>query len=160
MLRQIDIVDAFLNGELEEEIFMKQPEGFIQPGTDKLVYRLVKALYGLKQAGRVWNKRLDSFLVKNLKFVRLQADPCVYLKKNPHDNKFAILGIHVDDILMAHNSKELSDQIVTDLADGFETTDLGYPSRLLGMRITQDPSTGSISLDQEAYIKETLKRFT
>ncbi|RAN86172.1 hypothetical protein B5P41_30820, partial [Bacillus sp. SRB_28] len=77
-LRQIDIVGAFLNGNIDGDIYMKQPDGFIEPGQGNLVCKLQKALYGLKQAGMIWNQQLDDFLVNKLHFRRTIADPCLY----------------------------------------------------------------------------------
>jgi hypothetical protein len=156
-LHQVDIVGAFLNGTLEEEIYMRQPEGGIEPGKEDMVYMLMKALYGLKQSGRVWNKRFDKFITEKQHFVRLKADPCVYVKTS--DSSFLLLGLHVDDIIMSHNDLSLSQDVIKALSSEFEITDLGLPVRLLGMRISRSSPTGSISIDQTAYVEETLKRF-
>ena len=72
-VHQMDVRTAFLNGELAEEIYMKQPEGTVKPGQEHLVWKLKRALYGLKQAPRMWNKRLDKFL-SSKRFVRCEAD--------------------------------------------------------------------------------------
>jgi len=156
-LRHVDIVGAFLNGEMEEQVFMKQPDGFVEPGKEHLACELLKALYGLKQAGMVWNKRFNNFLVDKLGFRQVSADPCVYtLKKGEY---FVILGVHVDDTLMVHNNSDLCDRIVKGISSEFEITDLGEPKRLLGMRIRRPSAVGSIRLDQHAYTLELLKRF-
>jgi hypothetical protein len=155
-LRQIDVVGAFLQGNMEEQVFMKQPEGFVEKDKEHMVCELLKALYGLKQAGMIWNKTFNSFLTTTLGFSRVSADPCIYyLREDAH---LIIIGIHVDDALMVHNSNPLCDRIVAALRSRFEITDLGEPSRLLGMRISRDEN-GSINLDQESYVDELLKRF-
>lgn len=156
-LRQIDIVGAFLNGTLQEEIYMKQPGMNTEQSKDNMVYLLRKALYGLKQSGRVWNDRFDKFITQKLLFVRIKADPCVYVRIS--GSSFQLMGLHVDDILMAHNDLALADKTVLALASEFEITDLGMPVRLLGMRVSRPSPTGPISIDQTAYIEETLKRF-
>ncbi len=78
-LEQMDVKTAFLHGELEEDIYMEQPEGFVVPGKENLVCRLKKSLYGLKQSPRQWYKRFDSFMLSQ-KFRRSNYDSCVYVK--------------------------------------------------------------------------------
>ncbi|RAN66229.1 hypothetical protein B5P40_32135, partial [Bacillus sp. SRB_8] len=80
-LRQLDVVGAFLQAELPEEIYMVQPEGFISEDP-KLVCRLKKSLYGLKQAGLVWNDTINRFITETLHFKRLSSDACVYVKRS------------------------------------------------------------------------------
>ena len=155
-LRHVDIVGAFLNGDMEEQVFMKQPEGFVDPGKQHMVCELLKALYGLKQAGMVWNKRFSTFLTETLRFKQLCADPCIYILRR--DAKLIVLGLHVDDTLMVHNDDDMCDEVVRTIASEFEITDMGTPTRLLGMRVRRSPTDASISLDQEAYIAELLKR--
>jgi len=79
-IRQIDIVGAFLNGYLDEEIYMNPPKGLEDESDSGLVWQLVKALYGLKQSGRVWNQRIHDFLTTDLQFIRVRADPCIYIR--------------------------------------------------------------------------------
>jgi transposase InsO family protein len=95
-LHQMDVRTAYLHGELEEEIYMKQPTGFTKPGTEGMVCRLNKSLYGLRQAGRVWNKRIDVEL-KALGFAPIHADPCVYAYKR--GSVMLIISLYVDDLL-------------------------------------------------------------
>ncbi len=95
-IHQMDVKTAFLNGDLEKEIYMEQPEGFTQEG-EHLVCKLHKSLYGLKQSPRAWNQKLDAFL-KNIKFVRSDADFNVYVAK-VGDVKFFIV-IYVDDLIL------------------------------------------------------------
>ncbi|GJW04000.1 retrovirus-related pol polyprotein from transposon TNT 1-94 [Tanacetum coccineum] len=95
-LEQLDVKTVFLHGNLEEEIYMLQPEGFKQKGKENLVCRLNKSLYGLKQAPRCWYKRFDSF-IRSLEYNRLHADPCAYFKRDIRDEDLGpanmILGI-------------------------------------------------------------------
>jgi len=156
-LRQIDVVGAFLNGDIDGDIYMKQPDGFTVSGKERLVCKLSKALYGLKQAGMIWNQQLDNFLVDKLHFRRTIADPCVYFQKQ--DNFMAIILVHVDDIIIAHNDLSLCDSIVSSLKSKWNVTDLGEPSRVLGMQLERSDQTGSIFLHQQEYIEELLVRF-
>ena len=100
-LHQVDVTTAFLNGKLEEEVFMKQPEGFVAKGQEHLVCQLKKSLYGLKQSPRCWNIALDKHL-KGIGFVQVESDPCIY--RTSSGEPFFI-GVYVDDIVMASKSK-------------------------------------------------------
>ena len=103
-LRQADVVGAFLQGKLDEEIYMKPPKGAPGSTRDDRVWLLLKSLYGLKQAGRVWNQRLHTFLVNQCKFIRTCADPYIYTKRD--GSILMIIAVHVDDMLIAHNHDE------------------------------------------------------
>ena len=109
-LHQMDITTAFLNGDLKEEVYMRQPEGFVAKGQERLVCRLKKSLYGLKQAPRCWNQVLDSQL-KAMGFDQSPSDPCIYTSKT--DDDFFVLAVYVDDILLAGKSKEKIEAITT-----------------------------------------------
>src|ERR1700678_1444973 len=97
-IRQIDIKGAYLNGNLQEQVYMHQPEGY-DDGSGK-VCLLVKTLYGLKQSGREWNKELDKQL-KGIAFTNLWSDPCAYIQRNHHSlhHSLEILTVWVDDLL-------------------------------------------------------------
>ena len=94
-IMQLDIKTAFLYGDLKEEIYLEQPEGFVIPGKEKEVCRLHKGIYGLKQASRVWNLKFNNFLI-NFGLKRCISDPCVYYREQP-DGEFTIVIIYVDD---------------------------------------------------------------
>ena len=81
IIKQIDIKTAFLNGLVEEEIYINQPEGYIKKGNENLVCRLIKSIYGLKQASRNWNKEISSFLI-SIDFYKLQSDECLFFNKS------------------------------------------------------------------------------
>jgi hypothetical protein len=156
-LRQADVVSAFLNGEIDAEIFMKQPEGFEDSNLPDHVCLLQKGLYGLKQAGHLWNKKLDKFITTTLGLTKTLSDPCLYYKK---DGKSRILlSLHVDDMIFAHNNDDEVEQMLSQLHKAFGISDLGSPEKILGVRIRRDGNTGSIYLDQQLYIEETIARF-
>lgn len=96
-LQQMDMKTVFLYGDLGEEIYMQQPQGFEVKGKEKLVCKLQKSLYGLKQALRQCYKKFDSFM-KNNGFLRCEADCCCYIKR--FDNSYIILLFYVDDMLI------------------------------------------------------------
>ncbi|XXG65136.1 hypothetical protein AAC387_Pa05g2916 [Persea americana] len=96
-IHQMDVKTAFLNGELDEEIYMEQPEGFNVPGQTKKVCRLVKSLYGLKQAPKQWHEKFDSLMMSN-GFKINECDKCVYVKNT--NNGCVIICLYVDDLLI------------------------------------------------------------
>ena len=102
-LEWVDVKTAFLHGELEEEIYMDQPEGFIVPGKEKFVCKLKRSLYGLKQSPRQWYKRFDSFMIAH-GFKRSTYDNCVYNKSV--DGSPIYLVLYVDDMLVTAKGKK------------------------------------------------------
>ena len=98
-IHQMDVKTAFLNGDLEEEIYLEQPKGFIVPGQEQKVCRLIKSLYGLKQAPKQWHAKFDEVMLSN-GFKINECDKCVYVKQT--QNCFAILCLYVDDELKSH----------------------------------------------------------
>jgi hypothetical protein len=132
-LRSVDISHAYINGTLEEEIYMQQPDGFPfgEPGD---VLRLVKSLYGLKQAGRVWFLELSRVL-KEEGFTRLKADASLFLWKK--DDIRIVMPVFTDDITIASPSTASADQVVAKLSEDFKLHDLGPPSMAPWQRDSQ-----------------------
>lgn len=152
-LRQYDVVGAYLNADLDEEIYMRQPPGY--DDRSGKVLRLQKALYGLKQGGRKWNQHLNRVLVEELKFTRLDSDACVYVKANKLG--LILVGVHVDDMISAADAPELSAELETGLRKHFKITDLGEPQLLLGLEVSRIGR--SITLRQTQFILSALKRY-
>ena len=152
-MQSIDISSAFLNGELEEEVYMKQPQGFEQLGPE-YVCKLKKAIYGLKQAGRQWNKKLHATLVL-LGYKRLESDRSVYVYAK--DSVLVIIPIFIDDITLAGNSQSAIQKIIKNLQSHFKLRDLGPTSFLLGIKVTRDLDHHSIALSQTQYIIDMFK---
>ena len=150
-IQQMDVKGAYLNGILKEKVYMRQPEGY-EDGTGR-VCELIKTLYGLKQSGREWNRELDVKL-KKFGFQRLRSDPCVYIKRNGDD--IMIITVWVDDLLLITNSNELMERTKSDLRTEWEMTDLGEPTKIIGVEITQTDDT--ITLSQKVYIESILER--
>ena len=157
-IHQIDVKSAFLNGDLDEEIYMRQPEGFQVPGQENKVCRLRKALYGLKQASRQWHRKLNTAL-RDLGFEKSAGDSSVHVMFRQGGDSITILIVYVDDITLMGDSIEQIQLIKKQLANSFELTDLGEISYYLGLRITRDRTNRTISLDQEKYIQDILSRF-
>ena len=156
-LVQMDVKTAFLHGDLHEDIYMQQPEGFIEKGREHLVCKLKKSLYGLKQAPREWYHKFHSFMLSQ-GYRRSDIDHCLYTKR-AKDGSLLILILYVDDMLLAGtNINELA-ALKSKLNDTFDMKDLGDASHILGMRIVRDRDKKLLYLSQAEYIDKVLKRF-
>ena len=121
-LHQMDVKTAFLNGKLDEEIYMEQLVGFVIQGQEHKVCRLLKSIYGLKQSSRQRNIQLHN-VVMSRNFEIFEKNHCVYIKKSK--DKFVILSLYVDDILIVENNKEYILEIKGWLSSKFEMKDMG-----------------------------------
>lgn len=155
-LHQMDVKTAFLNGDLHEDVYMTQPEGFISKGQEHLVCKLKKSIYGLKQASRQWYLKFDEVMKKN-DFIRNQVDQCIYLKMSGRN--FIILVLYVDDILLASNNVDLLHETKRLFSRHFDMKDLGEASYVIGIEIHRDRTRGTLGLSQRAYIERVLSRF-
>ncbi|GJR28224.1 retrotransposon protein, putative, ty1-copia subclass [Tanacetum coccineum] len=153
---QMDVKTAFLNGHLSEEVYMEQPEGFVNPKYPNHVCKLKRSIYGLKQASRQWNKRFDDE-IKKFGFTQNPDEPCVYLKAS--GSYVAILILYVDDILLMGNNIPMLQDVKSYLGRSFAMKDLGDAAYILGIKIYRDRSKRLIGLCQSAYIEKILKRF-
>lgn len=157
---QLDIRTAFLYGELQEEIYMEQPEGFIIPGKEEHVCRLLKSIYGLKQASRAWNRKFNDFILK-FGLSQCQADPCVYFRHQrmgEEDEEFTILIIYVDDGIIFSNKKHILNDILDHLKTVFQIRTLPA-DRFIGVDITRNRPERSIYLSQPEYIQKITEKF-
>ena len=153
---QMDVKIAFLNRNLDEDMYMTQPKRFVDPQSTKTICKLQKSIYGLKQASRSWNIRFDE-VVKALGFVKNEEEPCVYKKINGSALVFLIL--YVDDILLIGNDIPMLESVKTSLKNSFSMKDLGEAAYILGIRIYRDRSKRLIGFSQSTYIDKVLKRF-
>ena len=129
-VHHMDVKCSFLNGDLIEEIYMQQPQGF---ATDhSLVCRLRKSLYGIKQAPRAWYAKIDSFLL-SLNFVRCKSDSNVYLKVI--NGSLMIIVLYVDDLLITGSSQPEIGSLKGAMNQAFSMTDLGLLSQFWGLRL-------------------------
>jgi hypothetical protein len=152
----MDVKTAFLNGDLEEEIYMVQPEGFVKPGEEHLVCKLIKSLYGLKQSSRAWNKKLHVELTKR-GFTRCEADHSVYFKRDEAGQVYLL--VYVDDIIILADSQVALQACKDALSTTFKMTDLGETSHFLGMEVHRDREARLMYLHQAAYIRAMLERY-
>ena len=149
-LRQIDVKGAYLNGTLEEDIYMRQPKGFIKRGEEHFVCKLHKSLYGLKQLGRVWHNTLKDHMI-SIGFVRGNSDSSIFFKYN-QNSIIVIVGWYVDNGLIAVDTKTTMEEVVKDICRTFTIQDLGEPIHLLGIKIDHNRNSGVIKLSQPTYI--------
>ena len=156
-LHQMDVKTAFLNGELDEEIYMDQPTGFVKEGNKHKVCKLLKSIYGLKQSSRQWYFCFQEVVLSN-GFTMIDEDNCVYTKRSK--GKFIIMSLYVDDILIAGNDKEFVMEIKAWLSSNFEMKDMGEAAYILGVMISRNRSNKLLSMSQETYIKKILERFS
>lgn len=156
-IQQMDVKTAFLYGELVEEIYMKQPEGFVKEGSEGKVCLLRKGLYGLKQSGRVWNELVDSFITSN-NMRRCTSDTCVYV--GSFCGKMFIIAIYVDDALLFADFNDPQMLIIKgNFKKAFKMEDLGPVNQMLGWNITRDRMERTISISQSKLINSILNDF-
>lgn len=155
LVHQMDVVTAFLNGDLEEEIFMEQPEGYVQPGQEDMVCKLKKSLYGLKQSPRCWNQKFVTS-VRSLGFVPSDADPCIFVKRHS-DDEMSIIAVYVDDLIIMTTTVEEMQRIKASLSKNFKMKDLGSLHYCLGISVEQHED--GIKLSQKQYIEKLLERY-
>jgi len=155
-VHSMDVSSAFLNGDLDEEIYMAQPEGFAAQGQEHLVCHLKKSLYGLKQSPRQWYQKLHSTL-SELGFSRCASDHCVWIwAKNGIK---VIIPVYVDDLTIACNNSPALKRIKEELKKRYKMHDLGPIACILGIEITRDRANRKMYLSQRKHIKDVLDRF-
>eukprot|EP00253_Pinus_taeda_P030330 PITA_30330 len=131
---QMDVKTTFLHGDLEEEIYIEQPQGFIVKGKKEMVCKLKKSLYGLKQSPRMWHRKFDTF-IQGLIFTRSKEDHCVYFKLI--GDCVIYLVLNVDDMLLVGNDKEIIQDLNTQLSSEFDMKDIGAANYILGMELKE-----------------------
>jgi hypothetical protein len=181
IVHQMDVVSAYLNGDLEEELYMSLPDELepslweiirnhddieivnkskiwlkqLQAGGRK-VCRIRKSIYGLRQSGRQWNKKLDQTL-KSLGLKPMAADPCLYVQKTAEN--LMLVAIYVDDLIIATNDMKKMSEIKESLQSAFKMKDLGPIHYCLGIEFKQDLENNTITMSQAKYSEEILQRF-
>ncbi len=155
-IHQMDVKTAFLNGELEEDIYMDQPQGFVQDGKEHLVCKLKKSLYKFKQSPRAWYQRIDMFFTHE-GFSRSQADHLLYVKQT--GEYLLIVIIYVDDLIILTSNVSILKWLKSRFEDEFEMNDLGELHYYLGVEFEREHANRTITMSQSKYIEEVLKRF-
>nr|AAX96287.1 retrotransposon protein, putative, Ty1-copia sub-class [Oryza sativa Japonica Group]AAX96336.1 retrotransposon protein, putative, Ty1-copia sub-class [Oryza sativa Japonica Group]ABA92593.1 retrotransposon protein, putative, Ty1-copia subclass [Oryza sativa Japonica Group] len=153
--KPMDVKTAFLNVDLEEEIYMDQPDGYVLEGQEGMVCKLLKSLYGLKQAPKQWHEKFDTTLT-SAGFVVNEADKCVYYRYGGREG--VILCLYVDDILIFRTSLNVIEEVKDYLSKSFEMKDLGEADVILNIKL-QRGDEGGITLVQSHYVDKVLSRF-
>lgn len=151
-IHHLDVKTAFLHGELKEEVFVSQPEGFEVAGQEGKVYKLRKALYGLKQAPRAWNVKLNKILV-GLNFHRCSKEPSLYRRQDK--TSLLIVALYVDDLLITGSSLPAIIKFKKSMASEFEMSELGKLTYYLGIEVHQ--FDGGITMKQSRYAMKILE---
>ena len=154
---QMDVKTAFLYGDLEQDIYMEQPEGFVDPKYPNHVCKLQKALYGLKQAPRQWHAKIDEFLISELEFQSSPYDPCFYVRYRK--DSMIVIALYVDDLLIASSSRDMLNELKAEFSRRFEMKDCGKARVCLGLEIVRDSPRGLLHLNQTRYAEKVLERF-
>ena len=154
-LHQMDVITTFLNGELKEEVYMKQPEGYVVKGKESLVCKSHKSIYGLKQSPRCWNSALDDYL-KRIGFVQAAGDPCLYMAS---EGEMFLIVIYVDDIVLAGKTTERLNTVKQALSQKFRIKDMGELHHFLGVKVVQDHKAGRVWIRQQSYTESILKKY-
>lgn len=152
----LDVTTAFLNGTLEETIFMQIPVGFSDSTHSGQVLKLKKAIYGLKQSSRAWYKKVDECLL-NIGYVKSKIEPCLYIKSVGSSK--TIVTLYVDDFFVFSNNKTETNHLKSMLGKNFVLKDLGIVKECLGMSVNFDKENCSVTLSQEKYIDKLLSKF-
>ncbi|XP_059635284.1 uncharacterized protein LOC132277441, partial [Cornus florida] len=153
-LYQMDVKSAFLNGIIEEEVYVDQPPGFESCNYPNHVFKLSKALYGLKQAPRAWYERLSGFLLVN-GFIRGKIDNTLFTKTI--DNNLLVIQIYVDDIIFGSTNSVICEKFASSMQNEFEMSMMGELTFFLGLQIKQ--TLDGIFVCQSKYVKDLLKKF-
>ncbi|KAL3701666.1 hypothetical protein R1sor_019688 [Riccia sorocarpa] len=153
-ITQFDVKTAFIKSELDETIYMEQPEGYVAKGKEDMVCLLQRAIYGLKQSSRVWNLKFTE-LLQEYQLEPTTADPCVFLRKVEPK---IIITIFVDDGLVCCRDRKTIEDMMCYLNKRLEVT-FGNAEYYVGLQIIRDRKERSLCLSQTRYIQEVARRF-
>ncbi|GJR39203.1 putative ribonuclease H-like domain-containing protein [Tanacetum coccineum] len=151
---QMDVKSAFLYGKIDEEVYVSQPLGFVDPKYPKKVYKVVKALYGLHQAPRAWYATLSTFLLKN-GYRRGTIDKTLFIKKDKND--IMLVQVYVDDIIFGSTKRSWCDKFEALMKSRFQMSSMGELTFFLGLQVKQKED--GIFISQDKYVAEILKKF-
>ncbi|GJW26883.1 putative ribonuclease H-like domain-containing protein [Tanacetum coccineum] len=151
---QMDVKSAFLYGKIDEEVYVSQPPGFVDPKFPKKVYKVVKALYGLHQAPRAWYATLSTFLLKS-GYKRGTIDKTLFIKKDKND--IMLVQVYVDDIIFGSTKRSWCDEFEALMKSRFQMSSMGELTFFLGLQVKQKED--GIFISQDKYVAEILKKF-
>ena len=161
-LHQMDVIAAFLNAEVLEDVYIEIPEGYSVPEDMKgdFVLKLIKALYGIHQAPRNWYLLVRDYIVHEMEFTQCTAVSCLFFRRS-QTGRLMLMVMFVDDFQAAFHHEDLNEwlELKKNFMARFKTTDLGESTLMLGMRITRDRAKRTLVLDQEVYVEKLLEKF-
>ncbi|UYV70659.1 hypothetical protein LAZ67_8000192, partial [Cordylochernes scorpioides] len=153
-IEQYDVKTAYINAELKDDVYLEQPEGFVQAGQENKVCKLNRSLYGLPQSGRCWNEKINP-IFNDIGLRRLESEPCAYILQE--EEKTLIIGIYVDDFLIIGSDSTIINRIVKQLDKQIVIVRKEKPIFFLGIKIEEKENC--FELSQEAYVEKILKKF-
>ncbi|GJS64393.1 putative ribonuclease H-like domain-containing protein [Tanacetum coccineum] len=154
LVYQMDVKSAFLYDTIEEEVYVHQPPGFVDPAHPNKVYKVIKALYGLHQAPRAWYETLSSFLLEN-GFKRGTIDKTLFIKKNKSD--IMLVQVYMDDIIFGSTTQSMCTEFEDCMHKRFQISSMGELTFFLGLQVKQQPN--GIFISQDKYVADILKKF-
>lgn len=152
-VHHLDVKTTFLNGDINEDVYVTQPEGSEKKGQEHLVHKLLKALYDLRQAPRAWYAKLNLCLEK-LGFARCPHEHDVYTRKDGKESM--IIAVYVDDLLVTGSSNLMIEDFKRQMNQNFEMSDMGKLSYYVGIEV--DQGKGYIELKQTGYARKILEK--
>lgn len=155
-VEKMDVKTNFLHGDLEEDIYMTQPEHYVVKGKNSLVCKLKRYLYGLKKSPGMWYKKNDTYVL-SLEFEHSKSDHYVYYKID--GDYFLFIALYVDDIIFIGREKGMISKLKSQLVAKFEMKDIGAAKHILGMEIRRDRVNINLWLGQSKYVNSILHRF-
>ncbi|GJU54051.1 putative ribonuclease H-like domain-containing protein [Tanacetum coccineum] len=153
-IARIEAISAFLYGTIEEEVYVHQPPGFVDPAHPNNVYKVIKAFYGLHQAPKAWYKTLSYFLIEN-GFRRGTIDKTLFIKKNKSD--IMLVQVYVDDIIFGSTKKSMCTEFEDCMHKRFQMSSMGELTFFLELQVKQQPD--GIFISQDKYVADILKKF-
>ena len=154
-LYQLDVKSTFLNGELKEEVYVQQPEGFEIEGQEEMIYKLKKALYGLKQAPKAWYNNIDNYFIEK-GFEKSKNEPTLYVKRQGMVD-ILIVTLYVDDLIFTGNNLKLIEDFRKEMMMRYKMNDLGILHHFFGIEIYQEDD--GVFICQKKYAEKILKKF-
>ena len=155
LIHQLDVDNAYLNSDLEEEVYMKLPPGFpVTARTKGMVLRLRKGLYSLKQSARIWNKRFAGEVIK-MGFKPILSDGCIFIRVE--GDELAILALYVNNILIFTKTEALMKRIKDQIKKAFKIKDSGPVKIILGIQVHR--TKDRLFIEQSQYTRKVLQEY-
>src|SRR5215510_13731688 len=155
-IHQVDVIGAYLNSKLEEEVYMEAPPGILTHADGDVVCRLVRSLYGLKQAGRAWYKKMVH-IFKQMNFALALSDTSLFIRTN--DQGALIIPVSTDDMTVTGSTRKVVEDFKVELRRYLPITDGGELKWMLGFEVKRDRVVQTIGMNQKAYIEEMARKF-